>query len=93
MLWKLLSIAFEQQRLDSAWWRELQLAAPTLVPTAVCAPLPGEGQLEVRTAVGRLACCLPPAGRSSRTYSRAEAPFSALESVIQVVYSVICEIA
>ena len=32
MLWKLLSIAVKQQRLAAAWWRELQLAAPTLVP-------------------------------------------------------------
>ena len=92
MLWKLLSIAVKQQRLAAAWRRELQLAAPTLVPPR-CAPLPAEGQLEVLTAVGRLSCCPPPACRSSRTHSQAERPFSALESVIKVVCSVICEIA
>ena len=36
MLWRLLSIAFKQQRLAAAWWRELQLAALTSCATAVC---------------------------------------------------------
>ena len=75
--WNLLSMAAWRQRAAAAWRRAGARAAAhgATDPRADCNSTWRErAALEVRTAVGRRACCPPSAGRSIRTYYRAVGP-------------------